>query len=335
MKIVEMKKVMNEWVKDCKLPPLVLTGAAGIGKTQTVIDICRENNLHLEIVRIGSLDSPGDMLGLPEVDNHVTKFTEVEMWKRLENGGVLFLDEINRCKPVLMDSVMQILDQRKLADYDLSKCNIICAMNPDTDDYSVTDMDKAVIDRCLFIKCSNTLDDVANYFTEAGMDQNVVEFTLLCESNLKCNGDFALPGKELTPRGIRQLGQILPIVHQMEDSVGTELILSCVGPQGVSVWKNRAILKEIPQAAEFLNDPSRWNLDKMEPLKKNILLRRINSWLADNKMKDVQKFTEIMMDFGKVQLGYIMRNLHNINRKLSKQNQKFCDMAKDIIQMMN
>lgn len=340
MKITEVKKVMGEWVKDTSLPPLIMTGAAGIGKTQTVIDVCKENNLHLEIVRIGSLDSPGDMLGLPDVveENGVktTVFTEVEMWNRCKNGGVIFLDEINRCKPVLMDSVMQILDQKRLAHYDLSKCTIIGAMNPDTDDYSVTEMDKAVVDRCLFIKCMNTLDDVANYFSANGMDQAIIEYTILAESNLKCNGNFNLPTKELTPRGIRQLGQILNIIRKMPDDTATELILSCVGPHGVSVWKNKAILKEIPSAEEFMSSPEKWKLDAMEPLKKNILLRRLDQWVQDNnKVKDTHKFTEAIMGFGKAQLGYIFRNLPNINRKLNKQNQTFCNMAKDIIDMIN
>jgi hypothetical protein len=288
-------------------------------------------NMHMELIRVGSLDSPGDLLGLPEIKDGVTCFSEVAMFKRLQNGGVLFLDELNRCKPVLMDSTMQILDQKRLADYDLSKCRIIAAMNPDTDDYSVTEMDRAVIDRCLFIKVDNSIEEVAGYFSEHGADERIPELALLAEHNLEISSEFKLPDKRLTPRGLRQLDTILPIIDRLPETVGLELVSACVGSKGVATWKNKSILKQIPSGADFVKEPDKFDVENMEPLVKRILLFRVDSHVKDNKPKDNKLFTRTILRFGKVPLGYVLRHLENVRKRMNNSDEEFASMAKEIL----
>lgn len=347
MQINEARKLIDMWIQDTNLPPLIMVGPAGIGKTQTVFDSCTSAEKHGEIIRVGSLDSPGDMLGLPEIINGITTFTKVEMFERLKQGDVLFLDELNRCKPVLMDSIMQILDQKRLANYDLSHCVILGAMNPDTDDYSVTEMDKAVIDRCLFIKVDNSVEEATSYFERAKMDPRIPELTILAEHNLKVSANYKLPDKEMTLRGLRQLNQILPIVDKSTDNTAMELINACIGPQGVGLWKNKAILKEIPTAKEFLSNPTPWLITEkrtngknvqvldMEPLRKRILLHRINNWVENHKPDDATLFTRLIVKFDKRSMGYIMRNLPHITKRLDKKDGECAQLMNDILSVIN
>lgn len=335
MNITDAKTVLTAWMKDVSYPPLILVGAAGIGKTQVVTDSSKGAEKHLEMIRMGSLDSPGDLLGLPQIINDVTTFSKVEMFERLKNGGVIFVDEVNRCKPVMLDSMMQILDMKRLATYDLSNCVVVGAMNPDTDDYSVTEMDKAVIDRCLFIKVENSSQEVANYFSAVGMDDRIPELALLAEHNLKVNGNYTLPQKELTPRGLRQLATILPLIDSLPESVGLELINACVGPNGVATWKNKSLLKEIPSAATFLTTPDDYKVETMEPLVKRILLHRVNNFVSTNKPKESKVFTGTILRFGKVHLGYVLRHLEHIRKRMNNSDEKFAEMAKEILETIS
>jgi len=336
MKVADAKILLSKWIKNPNLPPLIMVGAAGIGKTQTMLDICQEAEVHMELIRIGSLDSPGDLLGMPDIVDGVTVFTEVEMFKRLRNGGVMFLDELNRCKNVLMDSIMQILDQKKLASYDLSHCSIIGAMNPDTDEYTVNEMDSAVVDRCLFIQVENSAEDVANYMESAGADPRIVEMVMLAEHNLQTGGKFKLPEKKHTPRGDKQLNLIMPLIEDMDDGPRDELISACVGSDGLSTWKNRVILREIPTGKQWLANPTTYSPDKMEPLVQNVLLRRIDSALAEGvKVTDRAQFTQCILKFGKLALSYVIRHRKHINNKLDKGNEQYAEVAKEMLNAMS
>lgn len=337
MNINQAKIVVREWTKNPAYPPLILVGGAGIGKTQTVTDVCNELKLHMETIRIGSLDSPGDLLGLPETKDGVTVFTEIDTFKRLREGGTLFLDELNRCKPVLMDSIMQILDQKRLASYDLTKCTVIGAMNPDTDDYNVTSMDNAVIDRCLFIKVDNSLDEVVRYLKHTDADPAVVELALLGEKDLKCSDAFGLPIKEFKPRGLRQLQTILPIISDngngLHEDARHELITACVGPKGQATWINRDLLKSIPNASEFIANAEKYKVENWDHLAKNVMLHRIDKFLETNTtaIKNKAKFTEQMARFGEHHLAYIYRTTKHITSKLDQSNSALAAVSNTVI----
>ena len=123
MKLKDAKTLIIQMIKHKVKAPLVLRGGAGIGKTQTIVDVGNELDVPVVILRLGSLSDSGDLLGLPiiieEEGQKITKFSD-PWWYRIfveKNSGILFLDELNRCKQQMLDSVMQLLDQRRLNEY--------------------------------------------------------------------------------------------------------------------------------------------------------------------------------------------------------------------------
>ena len=335
MRMSEAKLVVKEWLKDVRYPPLVLVGGAGCGKSQTVGDCGRESELPTEILRLGSLDSPGDLLGRNASVDGVTTFEETVWYHNIKNGGILFIDEINRCKPVLMDSVMQILDTKRLHNYDLSKCHIICAMNPDTDEYVVNEFEGAMIDRCLCVKVNNTPEDAIQYMKENGFDESVIELCVLGEDKMKLSCTFDLPKKEWTGRGTRQLNDIMPVIAMMQESVGLELITACIGASGKATWMNKGILRDLPTAGEYIANADMYKVEDYDPLKRTVLLHRLDAHLKGHKIKDKKEFTKNILRFGKQALGQVLRHMKNIENRLDNSHEEFAKQSIEILGVLN
>jgi len=129
------------------------------------------------VILFGSLIKEGELGGIPVTDivkdeetgkrkaiNTYT--THVKMERILENHRngkmtLLFIDEINRCEPAVQQELMQlILDKQINETYLPNSCAIICAGNPEVDDYcdyQVTIMNDALKNRFVqYFMDSNT-----------------------------------------------------------------------------------------------------------------------------------------------------------------------------------
>ena len=280
MKLKDAKTLIIQMVKHKVKAPLVLRGGAGIGKTQTVIDIGNELNIPVVILRLGSLSDSGDLLGLPiiieEEGQKITKFSDPWWFKIFteKNTGILFLDELNRCKQQMLDSIMQLLDQRRLNEYVLPDGVIIVgAINPDSDEYYVSEFEKAMRDRLVIIDVTNEFEDVYNYFLNMNAPAEILELLMAGKDELIVDDRSKGTEKNFTPRGIRQLIQFFEVAK----NVGclNEIVLACIGPVGLQIWRNLKIYKDVPDAEEYLKNSSRYDVENYDIIKQRILLGRL------------------------------------------------------------
>ena len=168
--------------------PVLLTGGHGIGKSQVLEQILcakfvpqldKDGNVVLDennnpvLVRdesdnlgydrlitlfLGQAADAGDIIGLPTripvtingEETFVTDFAPPKWWPRdMNEKPVIFLDELNRGKPEIMQCVMDMVLNRKLNGRSLPPgTKIIAAMNPlDDGYYQVEELDPAFLDR--------------------------------------------------------------------------------------------------------------------------------------------------------------------------------------------
>ena len=93
---------------------VLLRGPHGIGKSQVVRKVAEGFGLEVIDRRLSQM-TEGDMIGLPSTDGEVTRFNPPEWFKRACVAPVaLFLDELNRATPEVMQAAFQVVLDREL-----------------------------------------------------------------------------------------------------------------------------------------------------------------------------------------------------------------------------
>jgi hypothetical protein len=302
MKIETFKQVVKSMVKNKVKTPIVAVGSQGIGKTESVKQVARELDIPYSVLRLGSMQDTGDMLGMMQVVKYndgteMSVYAPPSWFKTIheKGSGILFIDEINRCKPQLQDAVMQLLDQGRFNDFVLPENAIIVgAMNPNTDEFDVNEFDAAFIDRIVAVPVFNTMEDVLSFAIQNNWDSDIVDFIAYAGNDLLLSGSTKLPPKKFTARSLRQLNDFMPVVREVPEAAN-DIILGCVGPDGFEKWKFRDIYKKVPTAAQYFEKPDNYNISKFTLPEQMILVSRVARYVTEkDKLSESEKqtFTE-------------------------------------------
>ena len=127
---------------------VLIRGDHGIGKSQVIAQLASQKyKLPLIDKRLSQL-SEGDMIGLPELKDGVTRFAHPDWYvQACERPVVLFFDELNRALPEVMQAAFQIVLDRELNGKKLHKDTRVFAAINDSAAYQVNEMDPALLDR--------------------------------------------------------------------------------------------------------------------------------------------------------------------------------------------
>lgn len=172
--------------------PAMLVGHHGVGKTEGTRQFCDENTYMLRILNLGTQDV-GDIIGLADFEkdpktgqNVATKFMIPDWAKQLkefceknpDKVGVLFLDELNRARRDVLQVIFPLLLEKRMHTTVFPKnFYVLAAMNPNTDDYIVTDIsDKALLDRFCHIKMAPSKPEFFKYAKSKGFDPMLLQF---------------------------------------------------------------------------------------------------------------------------------------------------------------
>jgi hypothetical protein len=163
-----------------KLPvetSVLLRGNHGIGKSQVVRQLAKHFGLEVIDRRLSQM-SEGDMVGLPSTDGEVTRFNPPDWYKKACKKPVaLFLDELNRATPEVMQAAFQVVLDRELNGWKLHpETRVYAAINASAA-YSVNEMDPALLDRFWAIDLSpDTQDWLAWAKESSAIHDNIVQF---------------------------------------------------------------------------------------------------------------------------------------------------------------
>lgn len=128
---------------------IMLAGAHGIGKSRILTDYFESKGVRVITLFLGQMSDPGDLIGLPCKDEKTGKTDFMPPYWFPTDGEpvVLFLDELNRARPEILQSVMDLTLNRKLAGKSLPNgSRIISAVNSGQE-YQLTDLDPALVSR--------------------------------------------------------------------------------------------------------------------------------------------------------------------------------------------
>lgn len=161
-----------------KLPnniSVLLRGKHGIGKSQLVAQIAKEAGLPLIDRRLSQM-SEGDMIGLPSTDGNTTRFNPPDWYKAAcENPVCLHLDEFNRALPEVMQAAFQVVLDRELNGHKLHpQTRVFASINVGAE-YSVNEMDPALLRRFWVIDLEPSVEDWVEW-ARPRLDTVVVDF---------------------------------------------------------------------------------------------------------------------------------------------------------------
>lgn len=157
---------------------VMLVGRHGIGKSEILSS--HYGQLGIEVVSffLGQMSDPGDLIGLLDKDETTgrSEFLPPYWWPRSDEPVVLFLDELNRARPEILQSVMELALNKTLAGKRLPDGSRIVAAVNDGDEYQITDLDPALVSRFNVYEFAPSVDDWLLWAERNAIDERVIAF---------------------------------------------------------------------------------------------------------------------------------------------------------------
>lgn len=157
---------------------IMLTGRHGIGKSQILTRHYESQGMKVVTLFLGQMSDPGDLIGLPAKNAETGKTDFMPPYWFPVDGKpvVLFLDELNRARPEVLQTIMDLALNRKLAGRSLPEgSRLISAVN-DGEEYQLTDLDPALVSRFNIYAFRPTAQDWLLWAENNGIDKRIISF---------------------------------------------------------------------------------------------------------------------------------------------------------------
>ena len=256
---------------------LMLVGNHGIGKSEILTEYFSGKGMKVVPLFLGQMSDPGDLIGIPN-RNDTTGKTEFmpPYWFPLDGKPVvLFLDELNRARPEVLQTIMDLALNRTLAGRRLPDgSRIISAVNAG-DQYQLTDLDPALVSRFNVVTFRPTAQECLLWAEKVGVDARVRDFIRENPMWLDKNPDAkegADTGLDKTPdrRGWKRVSDILKTAGDISPIV-TKAIAAIVGPKAASALAGSVSARKILSGREVLQ-----NFEKHLPTLKGYELHQLS-----------------------------------------------------------
>ena len=233
--------------------PICIWGKHGIGKTEIVEQIAKENQFQFAYIAPAQFEEMGDLLGMPAIEDGKTVFRAPKWVPTQEGPGIFLIDDVNRADDRILRGIMQLLQNYELVSWKLPpKWQIILTANPDGGDYSVTPLDDAMLTRMMHISLEFEVKEWAKWAEQNQVDSRGINFVLTYPEMV--SGDRTTP---------RTLVQFFDSITNMEDWSSNLTLLklladSCLNENTATAFitfVNHGLAK-LPTPASILNADS-------------------------------------------------------------------------------
>lgn len=237
---------------------IMLVGKHGIGKSEILTEYYKKRGMVVVPLFIGQMSDPGDIIGLP-YKNEETNRTEFMLpyWFPTNNQPiVLFLDELNRARPELMQVVMDLVLNKKLAGKELPSGSIIISAINSGDEYILTDLDPALISRFNVYNFKPTISEWLQWAIDNGVHEMVVDFISTNEDLLDFDynetDDFQT--KSFDRRSWVRVSNILKNIELNNSPQIRKLLCGIIGDKAGSRFFNFIETNDMIKVSDILND---------------------------------------------------------------------------------
>ena len=250
---------------------IMLMGKHGIGKSQILEKFYTAKGCKVVSLFLGQMSDPGDLIGIPhknEVTGH-TEFMPPYWFPTDDTPVVLFLDELNRARPEVLQTIMDLALNRKLAGRSLpAGSRIISAVN-NGEEYQLTDLDPALVSRFNIYEFVPSVQDWLLWANKNGVDDRILDYISANPKALDNQSSIEeLDNLEKTPdrRGWVRVSEIIkdkPVLKQSHKS----MIAGIVGGVAANRFIEFLDKNHILTAKELLLDNFEMSRLKLESYK--------------------------------------------------------------------
>lgn len=327
---------------------IMLAGRHGIGKSEILTAYFSERNMKVVALFLGQMSDPGDLIGLPDKSGEVTVFRPPYWFPVDGNPIVLFLDELNRARPEVLQTIMDLALNRKLAGRHLPEGSRIIAAVNEGEEYQLTDLDPALVSRFNIFRFEPSVEEWLLWAKKNDLDHRVISF--IRENGLWLDGDpnseiDADTGLDKTPdrRGWKRVSDVIKGQPKISNK-DIKLISSIVGVKATNLFvtkmaQNKPIdVKDLlhnfdAEVSAFANyKPHDFQIisediyqylsvSNFDGTEKNIIASNIRKYLAyfdhNNKKEAMASFANLFQQakYEKA-VEFIMQNCSDIAMKL-------------------
>lgn len=172
----------REFTEILRLTPpeqnIMLIGKHGIGKSEIITTFYRQRQMRVVAFFLGQMSDPGDLIGLMHKDEESGRsvFLPPFWWPREDEPIVLFLDELNRARPEILQAVMDLTLNKTLAGKRLPAGSIVISAVNEGEEYQLTDLDPALVSRFNLYEFAPTVEDWLLWAGDHDVDPRVITF---------------------------------------------------------------------------------------------------------------------------------------------------------------
>ena len=205
------------------------------------------------------MSDPGDLIGLPNKDEKTGK-TEFmpPYWFPIDNKPiVLFLDELNRARPEVLQTIMDLALNRKLAGKNLLKEVSDAAVN-EGEEYQLTDLDPALVSRFNIFRFEPSVEEWILWAQKKNVDSRVISFirdngTWLDKDPSQEEGEDTALDKTPDRRAWKRVSDVIKGKENIEQN-DVLLISSIVGVKATNIFIKKIRQNKSIEAKDLLND---------------------------------------------------------------------------------
>lgn len=277
---------------------IMLVGEKGIGKSELLTSFFTSKGMKVVPLFLGQLSDPGDLIGLPCKDEKTgrTNFMPPYWFPADGEPIVLFLDELNRARPEILQTVFDLCLNRKLAGRKLPEGSMVISAVNAGDQYQLTDLDPALVSRFNIVTFKPTVQEWLLWARKNDVDARVIEFIQENQMWLDKDPDAkegADTGLDKTPdrRAWKRVSDIMKRSQGVDPTVLSKLISSVVGAKAASAFLSSITRHKIVSGRDVLMnfDKVRGTLDSYELHQLSVVNDGIFRFLEVEKVLDKDK----------------------------------------------
>lgn len=239
------------------IPPTLLRGAPGVGKSTIVKNIAAKLNVGFIDVRLAQMERV-DVCGLPSVENGTTKWNVPDMMPANQNSyGILFFDELTSAPADVQVAAYSLVLDRKIpnSNYNLPKGWYIVAAGNRTCDRAVArPLSSALANRFAHYELEANEEDWSNWAYSNNINPSVTGFIKYRPGLL-----FKMDGQNLecgwpSPRSWERVSNILPLFD--DEEVLRKVVFGLIGENvGTEFLAFHKMQKKFDDVLELLTNP--------------------------------------------------------------------------------
>ena len=258
---LQAKKLMEHPELAKRLPPLMVWGAPGIGKSSIMRGVAEELGIGFIDVRLAQRE-PVDIRGLPvpDKDNKSVAWYVSDEWPRdPKSKGIILFDEITAADRSLQVAAYELILDRRLGDlYSMPDGWYVCAAGNRVEDGAVAmTMSSALANRFLHVELHEDPELWVKWAMRHDIDPSVTGFIRYRPGLL-----FRHEGENLergwpSPRSWDRVSSMLGVLGDDEDLL-PRVVNGLVGnAAGTEFLAFRKVMKEMDDVRELMLDPNR------------------------------------------------------------------------------